>query len=169
MKREYAYRLAGHSDVKQLQILGLMAYGQFKPILSTENWETWEEGFNSDTNFSNLIDIGTCFVCEYENDIIGMAFLIPAGNPFLYFQEDWSYIRYVGVHPGHEGKGVGRILTQKCIDEATLKGESVIALHTSEFQDAARHVYEGLGFEKQREFSVYDKRYWIYTRLLDIS
>lgn len=163
-KSEYTCRIAGHSDLKKLQALGLVAYGQFKSILSAENWEKWEEGFNSDTNFSNLLDIGICIVCEKEKDIVGMAFLIPAGNPFLYFKEEWSYIRYVAVHPQHEGKGIGKMLTQLCIDEAALREESVIALHTSEFQDAARHIYEGLGFEKQKEFTVFDRKYWIYTR-----
>lgn len=166
IKGEYTYRLAEHSDLNQLQTLGVIAYGQFQSILSAENWEQWQEGFRSDTNFSNLLNIGKCFVCESNNSIVGMAFFIPSGNPFLYFQSDWSYIRYVGVHPEHEGKGIGKQLTQRCIDEATFKGERVIALHTSEFQDAARHIYEGLGFEKQMEFKVFDKTYWIYTRLI---
>lgn len=165
-KNEYTYRLAVRSDLKQLQLLGLVAYGQFKPLLSAENWEKWQEGFESDTNFSSLLEIATCFVCESDNHIVGMAFLVPSGNQFLYFQSDWSYIRYVGVHPKHEGNGIGTLLTQQCINEATLNGESVIALHTSEFQDAARHIYERLGFEKQKEFYVYERKYWIYKRLI---
>jgi len=41
--------------------------------------------------------------------------------------------------------------------------EKTIALHTSEFMDAARHIYEGLGFIMVKEIPPrYGKRYWLY-------
>ena len=110
----------------------------------------------------NLLKIAKCFVCEKEDKLIGMAFLIPHGNPYLFFEADWSYIRLVAVDPAYEGKGLGKMLTQHCIDFAKESGEKIIALHTSEFQHAARHIYEGLGFKRQKEFELYAKRYWIY-------
>lgn len=164
MTKEFKYRTATISDLKQLQQLGLLAYGQYKSVITHENWEKWETGFNNESNFSNLLNIATCFVCEVENEIIGMAFLIPSGNPFLYFPAEWSYIRYVGVHPNFEGNGIGKKLTQQCIDLAKTSGEKTIALHTSEFQNAARHVYENLGFIKQKELEpVFGKVFYIYT------
>lgn len=161
---EFIYRTATKSDIKQLQQLWLNAYGQYKQVISMENWEKWEAGFNSDTSFLDLLDISTCFVCESSNVIIGMAFLIPNGNPFLYFSSEWSYIRYVGVHPDYEGKGIGKKLTQQCIDAAKQAGEETIALHTSEFQNAARHIYESLGFTKQKDLDlIYGKQYYLYA------
>lgn len=162
--KEFNYRNATISDLKQLQQLGLLAYGQFKSVITKENWEKWEAGFNNESNFSNLLNIATCFVCELENEIVGMAFLIPSGNPFLYFPAEWSYIRYVGVNPAYSGKGIGKKLTQQCIDKAKEIGEKTIALHTSEFQNAARHIYENLGFIKQKELEpVFGKTFYIYT------
>lgn len=162
--KEFKYRTANISDLKQLQQLGLLAYGQYKSTITQENWEKWEAGFNNESNFSNLLNIATCFVCEVENQIIGMAFLIPSGNPFLYFPAEWSYIRYVGVHPDFEGNGIGKILTHQCIDLAKTSGEKTIALHTSEFQNAARHIYESIGFIRQRELEpVFGKIFYIYT------
>jgi ribosomal protein S18 acetylase RimI-like enzyme len=163
-KQILTYRTASKSDLKQIQQLGLLAYGQFKPILTKENWTKWEENFKSDSNFLNLLDIATGFICLAENELVGMAFLIPSGNPWLYFPAEWSYIRYVGVHPNFEGNGIGKILSQKCIDMAKETGEKTIALHTSEFQNAARHVYEGLGFIRQKELEpVFGKVFYIYT------
>lgn len=162
--KELTYRTATKKDLKQLQQLGLLAYGQYKSTITQENWEKWEAGFRSDENFLNLLAISTCFVCECENEIVGMAFLIPSGNPFLYFPSDWSYIRYVGVNPAFEGNGIGKKLTQQCIDKARETGEKTIALHTSEFQNAARHIYENLGFIKQKELEpVFGKTFYIYT------
>lgn len=162
--KELNYRTATSSDLKQLQQLGLLAYGQYKSNITQENWEKWEAGFKSDENFLNLLNIATCFVCEYANEIVGMAFLIPSGNPFLYFPSEWSYIRYVGVNPAFEGYGIGKKLTQQCIDLAKNSGEKTIALHTSEFQNAARHIYESIGFIKQKELEpVFGKVFYIYT------
>jgi len=53
--------------------------------------------------------------------------------------KDWSYIRFVTVDPSFGGQGIGRKLTTLCIDTAR-QNESVIALHTSELMDAARHI-----------------------------
>jgi ribosomal protein S18 acetylase RimI-like enzyme len=158
------YRTATKSDLKQIQQLGLLAYEQFKPILTQENWAKWEENFNNDSNFLDLLDKATGFVCEVENELVGMAFLIPSGNPWLYFPTEWSYIRYVGVHPNFEGNGIGKKLTQQCIDKAKETGEKTIALHTSEFQNAARQIYESLGFIKIKEIEpVFGKVFYIYT------
>jgi ribosomal protein S18 acetylase RimI-like enzyme len=164
MDTDYKYRFASHADIQQLQKLGLASYGQFKGVISEENWNGWELSFRNDSAFSNLLDRSTCFVCERANEIVGMAFLVPHGNPFLYFQSEWSYLRYVGVDPEHGGKGIGRELTQRCIDFARESGEKIIALHTSEFQNAARHIYESLGFRCQGELEkIYGKQYYLYT------
>ena len=157
------YRLATIKDTKQLQSLCLVSYGQFKTVISDENWKKWKTNFENEDTFLNLLQIANCFICEKENEIIGMAFLIPHGNPFLFFEPDWCYIRLVAVNPKYEGKGIAKKLTQQCIQNAKETGEKTIALHTSEFQNAARHIYENLGFEKQKEFDLYDKRYWMYT------
>ncbi len=160
----YNYRLGTRADLKQLQDLGLLSFGQYKSKITQENWKKWEAGFKSDENFLNLLAISTCFVCEIDDVIVGMAFFIPSGNPFLYFPSDWSYIRYVGVNPSFSGNGIGKKLTQQCINKAKETGEKTIALHTSEFQNAARHIYESLGFIKQRELEpVFGKVFYIYS------
>lgn len=164
MNNTYNYRLGTTADLKQLQELGLLAFGQFKSTITQENWEKWEAGFKSDENFLNLLAISTCFVCEIDDEIVGMAFFIPSGNPFLYFPSEWSYIRYVGVNPDFEGNGIGKKLTQLCINKAKETGEKTIALHTSEFQNAARHIYESLGFIRQKELEpVFGKTFYIYS------
>lgn len=49
-----------------------------------------------------------------------------------------------------------------------MSNERTIALHTSEFMDAARHIYESVGFVKVKEIPArYGKKYWLY--LLEIS
>jgi ribosomal protein S18 acetylase RimI-like enzyme len=103
-------------------------------------------------------------VCTKEEEIIGAAYLVPAGNPTPVFDEDWCYIRMVGVLPQYRGYGVARQLTKMCIEHAGQANERTIALHTSEFMDSARHLYESLGFRKMKEIDpIFGRRYWLYT------
>ena len=162
MSENYIYRKGNISDLEQIKNITWMAYSQFKNILSEENFEGWNTMLNNDETYIKLFDSAICFVCENENKIIGSAFLVPHGNPFKWFEAEWSYIRLVAVHTEYEGNGIGKKLTQMCIDFAKQSGEKYISLHTSEFQNAARHIYENFGFEKQNEIELYGKKYWIY-------
>ncbi|MBK9727035.1 MAG: GNAT family N-acetyltransferase [Saprospiraceae bacterium] len=162
MNTKYTFRKGNIADLEQIKSITWMAYSQFKNIFSEENFQGWNEILNKDETYLNLFETAVCFVCEKENKIIGSAFLVPHGNPFKWFEADWSYIRLVAVHTEYEGNGIGKKLTQMCIDKAKEMDEKIIALHTSEFQNAARHIYESMGFEKQKEFELYEKKYWIY-------
>jgi ribosomal protein S18 acetylase RimI-like enzyme len=162
--QEYQYRFALRSDLQQLQDLTIRAYSQFKHALTPDNWQTMETNLQNVTTYTTLMEQATCIVCEKENVLVGTAFCVPSGKATPLFQADWSYIRLVGVHPQHEGKGIGKELTRKCIQIAKSAGEKTIALHTSEFQPAARHVYESLGFTVLKEIdAIFGKRYFIYT------
>jgi ribosomal protein S18 acetylase RimI-like enzyme len=157
------YREGNFDDVAELQKLALLSYGQFQNTLTEENWNKLRAHITNENLFPTLLKTSRGFVCEHGNEIIGMAFLVPKGNPTEIFQEDWSYIRMVGVHPNFGGKGIGKQLTQMCIDFARSSNEKIVALHTSEYMNAARHIYESLGFKQIRELEPrYGKRYWIY-------
>jgi ribosomal protein S18 acetylase RimI-like enzyme len=150
-------------DAAQLRKLALISYGQFQHVLTLDNWQSLKVHLTTEALFPSLLKIAQCFVCENKDEIIGMAFLIPKGNPTEIFEAGWSYIRMVGVHPDFAGKGIGKQLTQRCIDFAENSGEQVVALHTSEYMNAARHIYEGLGFKQFKELEPrHGKRYWIY-------
>jgi ribosomal protein S18 acetylase RimI-like enzyme len=157
------YREGSLEDIEQLQQLAVVSYGQYASVLTPEHWETMKNGFLNNEKFEALIRQSTVFVCCDGNRIVGMAYFIPHGNPFMVFEADWSYIRIVGIDPGYSGKGIARTLTAMCIAMGKQTGESIIALHTSEFMDAARHIYESLGFVKLREIDpIFGKRYWLY-------
>ncbi len=168
MNNILTYRTASTSDIPQLKTLALLAYGQFKDVLGIENWKIMESNLSSEEKISELLSKATCFVCADGTTIVGMAYLMPQGNPTPIFQADWSYLRLVAVYPDHNGKGIAKTLTQLCIDHAKQNNEHTVALHTSEFMDAARHIYEGFGFKQLKEIEpLFGKRYWIYTLDLD--
>lgn len=160
---EYKYRIGTIKDKEKLQKLGLTSYGQFKEVLTEENWNKMNAFLTAQNSYLDLLSKSKCFICETNAEIIGMAFLVSKGNPTGIFHTDWCYIRMVGVNPEYGGKGIGKKLTQMCIDSAKETKEKIIALHTSEFMDVARHIYESIGFEQTKELEpLYGKKYWLY-------
>ena len=161
---ELTYRIGTLDDKEKLQELGLISFGQFRNILTDENWNRMRSHLSAENLYSDLLSKSTCFVCEINDEIIGMAYLVPKGNPTDIFQADWSYIRMVGVNKAYEGMGIGKNLTQMCIDYARETNEQVVALHTSEFMNAARYIYEKIGFTQLKEIEPrFEKKYWLYV------
>lgn len=160
---EFKFRKSSHQELEQLQNLSLLAYAQHKTTLGDENWSKMHAFIAKRDNFVDLLDTSTCFVCEHNDVIVGMACLVSNGHPTELFQPNWSYIRMLGVHPDYSGNGIAKQLTQLCIDLARETHEKCIALHTSEFMNAARHIYEKMGFQQVKELELrYGKRYWVY-------
>lgn len=162
------YRTAAEGDIEALQELALASYGRLKNKMSPENWVKMQSVLKADENFPVMVRNCYGFVCGEDSRLLGMAFLVPHGNPTKIYSPDTSYIRMVGVHPDAGGKGIAQALTQLCIEKAKETGEKIISLHTAEVMYAARHIYEKLGFRKIRMLDEhYGFPYWLYR--LDLS
>ncbi len=167
-KNNLSYRIGTIDDIGQLQELSIIANGQFQSVLTPENWEIFNGNLQNRQKFIDILKIAKCFVCLCNDKIVGVAYVIPSGNPTNIFKSEWSYIRMVGVNPKYRGQGIAKTLTEMCIDFAKKSNEKTIALHTSEFMDAARHIYENIGFKVLEEIpTLYGKKYWLYT--LDLN
>lgn len=168
MSKNVIYRSGSADDLQQIKSLAIASYSQYITVLTPENWEILNRFLHNEEAFAELIAKAASFVCTDAQMIVGMAFLISHGNPTDIYEADWCYIRMVGVHPDYTGLGIARKLTRMCIERAGDLNEKTIALHTSEFMDAARHIYESLGFKMFKELPLrLGKRYWLYT--LNIS
>lgn len=158
------FRRGNIDDLNDLKQLAINSWGQFKTALTNENWQTLSDSLNDDKTYSDLLENSNCIVClTEESKIIGMAFLVSRGNPTEIYDKEWSYIRFVSVEPTYSGNGIGRKLTEMCIELAKSNNEKTVALHTSELMKNARHIYETLGFKILREIDQrLGKRYWLY-------
>ncbi|NJN78544.1 MAG: GNAT family N-acetyltransferase [Saprospiraceae bacterium] len=160
---ERTFREGNIEDIEQLREIAIISYRQFEKVLTQENWNILYEKLKSESVYTEILKIAKCFVCEIEKEIIGVAYFVPSGNPTDIFAPNWSYLRMVGVNPKYRGHGISAKLTQLCIEYATNNGEKIIALHTSEFMNAARYIYEKLGFIKIKELNpLFGKKYWLY-------
>ena len=163
-QNNFTYRNITINDAQQLKQLGIISYGQFVNILEPQHFDILNGFLHDDDKLTQLINNSTGFACLHNNQIIGMAYIIPSGNPWDIFKAEWSYIRMVGVNPAYGGQGIAKALTSMCINHAVKTNEKIIALHTSEFMNAARHIYESLGFKILQPIEPrFGKKYWLYT------
>jgi ribosomal protein S18 acetylase RimI-like enzyme len=161
------YRSADQKDIPALEELGLASYGRLKKYLTPENWTKMETVLKSDQTFPLLVRDCHSFICEESSRLLGMAYLVPSGNPTKVYSAETNYIRMVGVDPDAGGKGIAQALTKLCIDKAKETGETMISLHSAEIMYGARHIYEKLGFEKMRLLDEhYGLVYWLYEMKL---
>lgn len=165
---EFTYRSATIKDAAELIELSVAAYGPYTALLNAEHANKLSAGLKDEQRMVSLLQHSKSFVCIHQNKIVGMAFIVLHGNPWDVFKAEWAYIRLLGVHPDYQGKGIAKQLTHMCITFAKDHHEKTVALHTSEFMDTARHMYEKLGFKKYQEIEPrFGKKYWLY--LLDIN
>lgn len=163
-----SYRAAQPDDIPQLKQLALLSYGTYAPLLSRENLAVLRSKVSDEAMWSELLRISFSFLCCEGEQIVGMAFLVPHGNPWDVYPAEWSYIRMVGVDTAYTRQGIARRLTQMCIDQAVISGEHTIALHTSEIMTAAQDLYLSLGFKAVREIGArFGVRYHLYTKQLN--
>jgi ribosomal protein S18 acetylase RimI-like enzyme len=157
------YRTAVPADIPALRTLGLASYGTLRNHLTADNWKKMESVLLSEDTYTTLVNACFAFICEEETQLLGMAFLVPSGNPTKIYSDDTSYIRMVGVHPDAGGKGIAQSLTRLCMEKAKELGEKTIMLHSAEVMYTARHVYEKLGFKKMHLLDEhYGLEYWLY-------
>lgn len=160
------YRIGNHQDLAQLKKLGLKAWTQFKEELETQHWNQLYNSLNDLNTYVELLSNSTCLVCEdtAQKELVGMAFLVPKGNPSDIYEADWCHLRFVSVNPKYRGLGIGKKLTHMSIALAKENNEEVMALHTSEIMHKARSIYENIGFTILKEIEPrLGIRYWVYT------
>ena len=159
------FRKGNTGDLNELRKLGLKSWIQFKDELTVENWEKLYKTLDDFKTYSELLDKSECIICESnDKEVIGMAFLTAKGNPNEIYDKNWCHLRFVSVHPKHRGKRIGERLTALCIKLALDNNEEVMALHTSEIMNSARHIYEKIGFKIIKELNPrLGIKYWLYT------
>lgn len=112
----------------------------------------WEGMLLAIAKMSNLAAKGQLIVAAAQANILGAVGYMPPGasNPEI-FPEGWPSIRMLVTHPAHRQLGIGRRLTQECIERARRDGAEYIGLHTSPAMAVALPLYLRMGFVKDKE------------------
>jgi GNAT superfamily N-acetyltransferase len=82
----------------------------------------------------------------------GVTYVSGPDDPYSEeLREGEAGIRMLAVHPAHQGRGVGRALTEWCLARARGGGRRRMVLHTGVWMPAAVRMYERMGFVRVPE------------------
>ena len=149
------------ADADQVNKIAVDAFQQFKRNYS--NWDVFIRGVGQMSNLSKTAEI---IVAELSGEIVGAVGYIGPNVPKSIFPIDIPCIRMLVVGPQARGLGIGRALTQECVNRAERDHASKIGLHTSPIMDVALPLYLRMVFVKEADieqirgvpYAVYYKR-----------
>jgi len=92
---------------------------------------------------------------DEDGRILGGVTYVPGLGPLAEFEgADESGMRMLAVDPAAQGRGIGRLLAQACLDRARATGRSRLVLHTTGAMTAAHALYRSLGFARTPELDI---------------
>lgn len=89
---------------------------------------------------------GSILLVEKDDHVIGCGMIQPLG-------EDDAEVKRVYIEPKAQGSGAGKLLSQALVDQACADGYKRILLDTTKVSEAARRLYESLGFKQRGPYS----------------
>ena len=103
--------------------------------------------------------------------VLGSVTFCPAGSPWRELARDHeAEVRMLAVRPDAQRLGVGRALTEACVNRARELGFRALVLSTPSVAPAPQRLYESIGFVRDpaRDWSpVPGVELFVYVLLLD--
>ena len=130
--------------------IGLLSKNDLNPALQKEVYDLFRQlgGNMKQVDLNEVLDENNRVVfacCRHDDRIIGMALMcqykVISGNK--------GWIEDVVVDTEFRGRGIGRKLMKKLLDEAKKKNLSELLLFSADHRKAAIGLYSDLGFKRK--------------------
>ncbi|MGZ8847311.1 MAG: GNAT family N-acetyltransferase [Pyrinomonadaceae bacterium] len=145
----FVIRKAISADSDGINQICVEAFEEFRSIVGESNWEQLRETLE---HASELISDGELIVAEDSSGLLGVVLYLPHGRTNdSSLSANCALLRTLAVSPANRGRGIGRRLTQECIERARKDGADAIALTTGSMMTVALPMYERMGFIKEAE------------------
>jgi ribosomal protein S18 acetylase RimI-like enzyme len=150
-------RTAQPSDCEAAREVLRAAYSQYEVMFPAENWRPYLADI---LDIEGRSEVSELLVAERSGGIIGCVSLYRPGAQMSYpsddysehWPQDWAAVRLLAVDPAARGEGIGRALTEVCIERSSATGAPAIGLHTTKEMAVAQAMYERMGFERAPEY-----------------
>lgn len=151
------------ADADRINQVAVNAFGQFKGQYS--DWDVFIRGVGQ---MSQLAKTAEIIVAEVDGQIEGAVGYVGPHVEKDLFPNEIPCIRMLVVDPGARGMGIGRALTQACVDYAIRDKVEKIGLHTSPIMNVALPLYLKMGFIKAHDLEpIRGVPYAIYYKALN--
>lgn len=146
-------REATPEEAKQLGQLLMAVYSQLEGFPAREQQVGYYETMANVGDLGALPEAKLLVVVSAQSTLLGgvlyfgdMRFYSTNGIGATHTTA--SGMRFLVVDPRYSGRGIGRKLTQYCIDLAKHRGHTQMILHTTKAMRVAWGLYERMGFER---------------------
>ena len=154
---DVSIRLAKDADVQRARSILREAYAQYEADMPAENWTRYQADI---LDLEGRADASELLVAEMFEEVVACVSYYPPGAEVAYpsptfsetWPKEWAAFRLLAVHPTARHLGVGRLLTEACIERAESAGAPAVALHTTAPMKVAREMYERMGFERVPQY-----------------
>ena len=125
------------------------SYSQYEEVFrSPEAWSNYVQNIKDSLDNPNVEQI---LIAKHGPDIVGSIQLFESGEKAYQRSEldiQHPVVRLLAVHPNARGLGVAQAFLRESMDIAAASGAKYLYLHTGDIMEAARALYEWLGFER---------------------
>lgn len=142
----YIIRDFNIKDTKAVNQIALRAFQEYKNYFND-----WNKIKLFVSNMASLSNDAELIIASSNETILGAVAYVPSGVKKDLFPSDWPVIRMLVVDPEYRGFGIGRKLTEECIQRALRDKSPIIALHASSIMKVALRMYLCMGFIFEKE------------------
>ena len=154
---EMIVREAEHSDLERARSVLNEAYGEYATAFPEESWLPYLQDILDLEARASASDL---LVAELEGEVVACVSYYPPGAEVsypsdsfsLHWPAEWASFRLLAVKPSARGSGVGRKLTEACIERSRSLGAVAVGLHTTVPMAVARAMYERMGFIRSPQY-----------------
>jgi ribosomal protein S18 acetylase RimI-like enzyme len=126
------------------------AYQEFQPLMPEHAWNSWMDNISREVHSG----AGVLLAAARQGERLGVVKFLPDASQSTLGQ--WppgaGTMRILAVRPQARGRGVGHLLVKECLTRAGQLKLPGLFLYTGTFMQAARHIYEKLGFARAPEY-----------------
>ena len=149
--------VATEADIEPSRRVLEAAYSEYESVFPAENWAPYLEDI---LDLEGRASESELLVAKLDGAVVACVSYFPPGSKASYptdsysegWPEDWAAFRLLAVDPAARGGGVGRLLTNACINRAREQGAPTLGLHTTQPMAIARAMYERMGFVREPRF-----------------
>jgi predicted N-acetyltransferase YhbS len=152
-------RDAREGDRDAIRAVTLTAFQEYAAVMSA-HWESYRQGI-----LNTLADVSHAeqIVAEQDGAVGGAVLLYPAGTVFTRPDGSRATIKHpearlLAVAPSARGRGIGAELMRECIRRARRSGAAALTLHTSDFMQVGKRMYERMGFVRAPELDFHPSK-----------
>ena len=149
---QYIIREATPADSPAINTLCVEAYREFEASVEQADWQQMQDVL---AHASDLSTAGELLVAEDASGLLGVVLYVrPGDSDGISIPAAWASIRMLAVSAIGRGRGIGRRLTQECIERARRDGAEKVGLTTGEIMKNAQRIYQDMGFQKDAELGI---------------